>query len=113
LVPSGDFEDPEGDEDDTGTVAALGYGSPGGPLLLWLVAGPVPTSGAHLALAVTEPALVRAAHAAAREAGARVVQAPREWEADQLRYYGTQLADPGGNLVEVLLRPATAAERAL
>ncbi|MEO7262367.1 MAG: VOC family protein [Jatrophihabitantaceae bacterium] len=104
LVPTADFEDPEGDEDDTGTVAAVGYGSAGGQLVLWLVAGAAATSGAHLALAVTEPALVHAVHAAARDAGIAVVQAPRDWESDQLSYYGTQLADPAGNLIEVLVR---------
>lgn len=104
LAPAVDFEDPEGDEDDTGTVAAVGYASAGGRLLLWLVAGSRPTSGAHLALAVTDPALVRAAHTAAQAVGIPVVQAPRDWESDQLHYYGCQLADPAGNLVEVLLR---------
>ena len=104
LVPSVDFEDPEGDEDDTGTVAAVGYGDAAGRLLLWLVAGTVATTGAHLALAVTEPALVQAVHATARQAGIPVLQAPRDWESDQLHYYGTQLSDPAGNRVEVVLR---------
>jgi catechol 2,3-dioxygenase-like lactoylglutathione lyase family enzyme len=104
MAPTVDFEDPEGDFDDTGTVAAVGYGDADGRLVLWLVAGPAPTSGAHLALAVTDPALVHAVHATARDAGISVVQAPRDWESDQLDYYGTQLADPAGNLIEVLLR---------
>lgn len=104
LVPSVDFEDPEGDEDDTGTVAAIGYGDATGRLLLWLVAGPVATTGAHLALAVTEPALVQSVHATARQAGIPVLQEPRDWESDQLHYYGTQLSDPAGNRVEVVLR---------
>lgn len=109
LAPTVDFEDPEGDSDDTGTVAAVGYGSAGGALVLWLVAGARPTSGAHLALAVTDPALVHAVHAVARDAGISVVQPPRDWESDQLSYYGTQLADPAGNLIEVLVRnPASA-----
>jgi catechol 2,3-dioxygenase-like lactoylglutathione lyase family enzyme len=104
LAPTVDFSDPEGEADDTGTVAAVGYGSASGGLVLWLVAGAAATSGAHLALAVAEPALVHAVHAAARDAGISVVQAPRDWEADQLSYYGTQIADPAGNLIEVLLR---------
>jgi catechol 2,3-dioxygenase-like lactoylglutathione lyase family enzyme len=99
-----DFEDPEGDQDDTGTVAAVGYGKPDGRLLLWLVAGPVATTGAHLAVSVSEPELVRRVHAAASQIGARIVQAPRDWESRQLHYYGTQIADPAGNLVEVILR---------
>jgi catechol 2,3-dioxygenase-like lactoylglutathione lyase family enzyme len=104
LVPAVDYQDPEGDEDDTGTVAAVGYGDAGGRLLLWLVAGQVATTGAHLALAVTDPALIQQVHATARDAGIPVVQEPRKWESDQLRYYGIQLSDPAGNRVEVLLR---------
>jgi catechol 2,3-dioxygenase-like lactoylglutathione lyase family enzyme len=104
LEPSVEYEDPEGDEDDTGTVAAVGYSDPDGRLLLWLVAGRAATTSAHLALAVTEPALVQKVHAAACEAGIPVVQAPRDWESSQLHYYGTQLSDPAGNRVEVLLR---------
>jgi len=104
LAATADFEDPEGDADDPGAVAAVGYGDTAGRLLLWLVAGPTATTGAHLALAVTEPGLVRTAHETACAAGIPVVQAPRSWEADQLRYYGTQLSDPAGNLIEVLLR---------
>jgi catechol 2,3-dioxygenase-like lactoylglutathione lyase family enzyme len=104
LVPAVEYEDPEGDDDDTGTVAAVGYSDAAGRLLLWLVAGRVATTGVHLALAVTEPALVQAVHATAREAGIPVVQEPREWESERLHYYGTQLSDPAGNRVEVLLR---------
>ena len=109
VVPSVDYEDPEGDEDDTGTVAAVGYSDAGGRLLLWLVAGPVATTGAHLALAVTEPSLVQQLHATARDAGIPVVQAPRDWESDQLHYYGTQVSDPAGNLIEVLVRKTASA----
>jgi catechol 2,3-dioxygenase-like lactoylglutathione lyase family enzyme len=106
LTPTLDFEDPEGDEDDTGTVAAVGYGGADAGLLLWLVAGAAgaATTGAHLALAVSDPAAVRAVHATALTAGIAVVQAPRAWESDHLHYYGTQVSDPAGNLVEVLLR---------
>ncbi len=106
LTPTLDYSDPEGDEDDTGTVAAIGYAGADGRLLLWLVAGTAgtATTGAHLALAVGEAASVRAVHAAAHAAGIPVVQAPRDWEAEKLHYYGTQFSDPAGNLVEVLLR---------
>ena len=112
LVPTVDFEDPEGDEDDTGTVAAVGYGTTEGRMLLWLVAGRVPTTGMHFALAVSEPSLVQAAHSVARETGIPILQEPRDWESDQLHYYGTQVTDPAGNRIEVLLHhPADAAER--
>ena len=103
LVPTVDFEDPEGDEDDTGAVAAVGYSDNAGRLLLWLVAGRSATTGVHLALAVTDPALVQKVHAAACDAGIPIVQAPRDWESERLHYYGTQVSDPAGNRVEVLL----------
>lgn len=104
LASTLDYSDPEGEDGDPGTVAAVGYGDPAGRPLLLLVAGQAGTTGAHLALAVGDPALVRAAHDTARGAGIPVVQEPRDWESDQLSYYGTQFRDPAGNLVEVLLR---------
>src|SRR3954465_6809554 len=103
LAPTVDFSDPEGEDGDPGTGAAVGYGDPAGRPLLMLVAGETGTTGAHLALAVSDPAAVRTVHATARDAGIPVAQAPRDWESDQLHYYGTQLRDPAGNLVEVLL----------
>jgi catechol 2,3-dioxygenase-like lactoylglutathione lyase family enzyme len=111
LAPAVEYEDPEGDEGDTGTVAAVGYSDADGRLLLWLVAGQAGTTGAHLALAVTEPALVQKVHATAIESGIVVVQAPRDWESTHLHYYGTQLSDPAGNRIEVLLRHPERAQR--
>ncbi|MFL6162410.1 MAG: VOC family protein [Jatrophihabitantaceae bacterium] len=104
LRASVEYSDPEADSGDTGEVAAAGFGPPDGRPVLWLVAGPVPTTGAHLALGAGDRPAVRAAHRAAVGAGARVVQPPRDWEDAQLRYYGTQLADPAGNLIEVVYR---------
>jgi catechol 2,3-dioxygenase-like lactoylglutathione lyase family enzyme len=104
LRPSVEYSDPEADSDDTGEVAAAGYGPPDGRPVLWLVAGRVPTTGAHLALGAADRSEVRASHQAAVQAGARVVQPPRDWEDAQLRYYGAQFADPAGNLIEVLFR---------
>jgi catechol 2,3-dioxygenase-like lactoylglutathione lyase family enzyme len=105
LTATVDHIDPEGDEDDSGTVAALGYAPPGGRPVLWLVAGQVPTTGGHIAFGVDERAAVRQVTAAAAAAGVRTVQAPRDWEAEQLSYYGAQFADPAGNLIEVLHSP--------
>jgi catechol 2,3-dioxygenase-like lactoylglutathione lyase family enzyme len=113
LAPTLDYSDPEEESDDTGTVAAVGYATADGRLLLWLVAGAAgaATTGAHLALAVDDPAVVQTVHATAGAAGIAVVQAPRDWESDQLHYYGTQLSDPAGNLVEVLVRRPGDAQR--
>jgi catechol 2,3-dioxygenase-like lactoylglutathione lyase family enzyme len=96
-----EYSDPEAEPDDPGTVAAVGYGAPGGPALLWLVAGTVATRGAHLALAVSRREQVLDAHRAALAVGATVRQPPRDWEADRLGYFGAQFTDPGGNVVEV------------
>jgi catechol 2,3-dioxygenase-like lactoylglutathione lyase family enzyme len=104
LVAHTEYVDPEGEDGDPGTVAAVGFGPPGGAPVLWLVAGPVPTTGAHLAVAVADEPQVDAAYTAGLAAGARAVQAPREWEARYQGYYGAQLADASGNVIEVLRR---------
>jgi len=104
MTPTVDYRDPEEDADDTGTVAAIGYGCPDRRPAIWLVAGSVPTTGAHLALSVSGPDEVRIAAEIAAAAGARIVQAPRDWESAQLNYYGTQFTDPAGNLIEIVLR---------
>ena len=104
LTPLTEFTDPEGDDDDTGTVAAVGFAGADGRAVLWLVAGPAATTGAHLALRTGDRAGVEAAYRAGLAAGARGVQAPRVWEAAHLDYYGAQLADPSGNIIEVLYR---------
>ena len=105
LQASVEYSDPEADSDDTGEVAAVGFGPPEGRALLWLVAGAgahhrrPPGAGRH-----------RSDGGAGRASGRRgrrrrVVQPPRDWEEAQLRYYGAQFADPAGNLIEVLCRP--------
>ena len=104
LRASVEYTDPEADSDDTGEVAAAGFGPPDGRPELWLVAGQSPTTGSHLAFAATDRDGVRAAHQAAVAAGAPVVQPPRDWEEAQLQYYGAQFRDPAGNLIEVLYR---------
>jgi catechol 2,3-dioxygenase-like lactoylglutathione lyase family enzyme len=104
LNASVDYEDPEADEDDTDTVAAIGYATVAGELLILLVSGARPTRGAHWALAVDDRAAVEAAFKAGEAAGARAIQAPREWEAEHLNYYGAQLADNAGNILEVVYK---------
>ncbi|CAN5397989.1 hypothetical protein BH10ACT8_BH10ACT8_12140 [soil metagenome] len=104
LHPDLDFDDPEADAADTGTVAAVGYCGPGGQVLMLLVSGEHGTGGAHFALATADRAVVDAVHTAALTDGISVVQPPREWESDQLGYYGAQFGDGAGNVVEVLYR---------
>jgi catechol 2,3-dioxygenase-like lactoylglutathione lyase family enzyme len=55
----------------------------------------------HLALAVDAPADVDSAHAAAVEAGAEILHAPRLWPRYRSDYYGTFFLDPDGFRIEV------------
>jgi catechol 2,3-dioxygenase-like lactoylglutathione lyase family enzyme len=55
----------------------------------------------HVAFAVETRADVDAAHAAAVEAGAEVLHAPREWPQYHPAYYATFFLDPDGFRVEV------------
>jgi catechol 2,3-dioxygenase-like lactoylglutathione lyase family enzyme len=55
----------------------------------------------HLALAVDSTEDVDAAHAAAVEAGAEVLHAPRLWPQYHPRYYATFFLDPDGFRLEV------------
>jgi len=55
----------------------------------------------HAALAVESPADVDLAHAAAVEAGAEVLHAPRYWSEYHPRYYATFFLDPDGFRIEV------------
>jgi len=104
LTAHVEWADPEEDDDDPGTVAAVGYGSTTGRAEFWLVAGLAATSGAHIAFGVASADAVERAFEAARTAGAAVVQAPRTWEVEHLNYFGMQVKDPSGNLIEVLYR---------
>jgi catechol 2,3-dioxygenase-like lactoylglutathione lyase family enzyme len=105
LRPTVDHSDPEGDEDaDRDTVGAVGYSDPAGVVRLVLAAGTTPTTGAHVALLVTDAAAVISATEAATSLGVRIVQRPREWESRRLGYYGLQVADRAGNLLEIMYR---------
>lgn len=55
----------------------------------------------HLALAVDSAADVDAAHAAAAEAGAEILHAPRLWPQYHAEYYATFFLDPDGFRLEV------------
>jgi catechol 2,3-dioxygenase-like lactoylglutathione lyase family enzyme len=104
LIPQVEYSDPEGEEGDAGEVAAVGYAFEATPAVLWLVAGFPPTTGAHIALRAAERAQVTAAYDAAAGTPARQHQAPRQWEDDQLHYFGAQVIDANANIIEVLYR---------
>ena len=88
VVAFQDFED----EDEVGEEA-IGYGF-GETVLVWVVAGRIPTGGAHVALQVDDPATVDAVAAAADRPA-------RHREHDRPGYYGVTVTDPDGNTVEV------------
>ena len=82
-----------------GESFVVGLGGPDGSPDFWLA----PTSGAetrelHLAFR----AAVEAVHAAATEAGASVLHAPREWPEYHPGYYAVFLRDPDGHNVEAV-----------
>ncbi len=105
LVPLGlrrvvDYVDPEDEAE--GGIEAVGYGAPTGAATVWVVAGPAPTTGLHLALRAVDAAAVEAFFAAALAAGGRPAQPPRRWEIYRPGYFGAMVADPDGNLIEAL-----------
>lgn len=97
LLEFGDEEEEDSDE-----LEALGYGTPEGPAVLWLVGGEDATRSAHLAFAVPRRADVDAFFDAALAHGGSTRQAPRRWEIYRPGYYGAIVADPDGNLIEAL-----------
>lgn len=72
---------------------AVGYGTEQ-RLLLWVVAGPVPSCGAHLAVRV---GTVDEVDAAAAVTGG----VPRRREHNRPGYYGLMLTDPDGTTLEI------------
>lgn len=94
-----DEEDP-----DDSDVEAVGYGMPGEDAVLWVVAGSPETRGLHIALTAGSPARVDAFFRSGVTHGGLARQAPRRWEIFRTGYYGAQLTDPAGNVIEALSR---------
>ena len=94
-----DEEDP-GDSD----VEAVGYGMPGEEAVFWVVAGSPQTQGLHIALTAGSPARVDAFFRSGLTHGGLARQAPRRWEIFRTGYYGAQLTDPAGNVIEAISR---------
>ena len=95
----GDEEEP-----DDSDVEAVGYGMPGEDAVLWVVAGSAQTQGLHIALSAGSPARVDAFFRSGLTHGGSVRQASRRWEIFRTGYYGAQLTDPAGNVIEAISR---------
>ena len=98
LVRAAEFGD---EEEADAQIEAVGWGAPGAAPLLWVVAGDVPTRGAHLSLSASARADVERFHSAALAAGGTSRAAPRRWAIYRRGEFSAVVADPDGNLVEV------------
>ena len=89
------------EEEDDADLEAAGWGA-GDEAVLWLVAGTVPTSGAHVSLRAASRAEVEAFHAAALAHGGRSHDAPRRWAIFRRGQFNAVVTDPDGNLLEAV-----------
>ena len=92
------------EEPDDSDVEAVGYGMPGEDAILWVVAGSIQTQAVHIALSAGSPARVDAFFRSGLTHGGSARQAPRRWEIFRTGYYGAQLTDPAGNVIEAISR---------
>jgi catechol 2,3-dioxygenase-like lactoylglutathione lyase family enzyme len=95
VVELGDEEEEDAD------VEAAAWGT-GDRAVVWLVAGPIPTSGVHLCLRADSPAAVETFHRAALAAGGRSHDAPRRWAIFRTGQFNAIVLDPDGNLIEAV-----------
>ncbi len=87
----------------SGDSFAIGLSLADGSPDFWL--GPAPgaeTRELHVAFRAPDRATVDAVHAAAVEAGAEILHAPREWPEYHPGYYAVFLRDPDGHNVEAV-----------
>ncbi len=82
----------------------VGLSGPDGFPHLWLgpTVGPGAAREVHLALGAPDRSAVDAVHAAAFEAAADILHAPRVWPEYHPGYYGVFMRDPDGNNVEAV-----------
>jgi catechol 2,3-dioxygenase-like lactoylglutathione lyase family enzyme len=99
LVRASEFGD---EEEEHPGIEAAGWGQPGGTALLWLVASPPPTHGAHVSLRTASRADVEEFHAAGVAAGGRSHDAPRRWAIFRPGEFNAVLSDPDGNRIEAV-----------
>jgi catechol 2,3-dioxygenase-like lactoylglutathione lyase family enzyme len=91
------------DEEEAGAVLeAAGWGPPGGRPLVWVVAGPTPTRGAHLCLRASSAGDVERFYRDAVAAGGIGRNPPRRWPIYRRGEFNAVVADPDGNLIEAV-----------
>jgi catechol 2,3-dioxygenase-like lactoylglutathione lyase family enzyme len=89
------------EEEDDPAVEVAAYGTHE-QAALWLVTGPAPTTGAHLAFHASSAAQVAAFHTDALVAGGTSHDAPRRWPIYRRGEFNAIVLDPDGNLVEAI-----------
>lgn len=90
------------EEEDDPAVEAVGWGSPGGRAVVWLVVGVDVTRGVHMSLRGKSRQDVEAFYAAGLAAGGAAYAAPRRWVLYRRGEFNAIVADPDGNLLEAV-----------
>jgi catechol 2,3-dioxygenase-like lactoylglutathione lyase family enzyme len=85
-----------------GASAVVGLSAGQAPSFWLSPAAGAETRELHVAFTASDRSAVDAVHAAAVEAGAEVLHAPREWPEYHPGYYGVFLRDPDGHNVEAV-----------
>jgi catechol 2,3-dioxygenase-like lactoylglutathione lyase family enzyme len=91
------------EEEEDSELEAIAWGSAGDErALLWLVAGPWPTSGLHVRLRAVSRDQVESFFARSVAAGGEAHDAPRRWVIYRRGEFNAVVRDPAGNLVEAV-----------
>ncbi len=85
---------------------AMGYGTTSPAFWIAAAEGAPGEREVHVAFTAVDEEAVRAFHAAALEAGAEELHAPRLWPEYHPGYYGGFVRDPDGNNVEAVCHTA-------
>lgn len=90
------------EEDEDPAIEAAAWGQSDGVGRIWLVVGDRPTTGLHIRLRADSRVQVEAFHTAAVRAGGTEHAAPRRWVLYRRGEFNAIVADPAGNLIEVV-----------
>ncbi|GAB2464580.1 VOC family protein [Jatrophihabitans fulvus] len=99
LVRSHELVD---EEEEDPALEAAGWGPPGRPAVVWVVAGAPTTVGVHVRLRTADRIDVEDFHAAALTHGGTEHAAPRRWTPYRRGEFSAVVRDPDGNLVEAV-----------